>query len=287
MAITKRILLVQPRHIYAPPKSKKKNGHIYMPTSLLTIAAILNEIGIRVKIVDENISDFDFDENIIGINLLGAPYIPYAISIEKKLNMKYGNDYRLLIGGQIVSGLSKIDLKNLFSSKTLNGNLSKTINEVFYIDEKKIPKKENISLIKVYDQIDPEMLKLYLSNEFGFYLSQGCKYTCSFCAAQRTINIKTNKKRIVEQYRNIDIALNDFEYLINKAIHFKILNIRVYLSNLDLFQNPLMLFAFAEGVVKIKKKYPNLAIKLRGLSTSRSFLRANKDFNDEIGRAHV
>ncbi len=277
MTGNKKILLIQPRHNYAPPFSEKELGHIYLPTSLLTIAAILNEIAVETKIVDENIRQSDYDNNLVGINLLGAPYIPIALDIEKKLKTKYGDDFLLLIGGQVVERLTDLDFKSLFTKNTLNGNSTKILSEVFNIDENRIPKKENVSLIKVYNLIDNETLKSYLSHEFGFYLSQGCQHSCSFCAANRTILIDGKIKRVSEVYRNINIALNDLEYLIQKAISFKLNQIQIYLSNLDLFQNPLKLLPFAEGVVELIKRYPSLIIRLRGLSTSRSFLKVHRD----------
>jgi len=278
MRITDKILLVQPRHIYAPPFKEKALGHIYMPTSLFTIAAMLKEAGLGVEIVDENISETDFNHNIVGINLLGAPYIPIAIEIEKKLYKKYGTNFQLLLGGQVVSGLSKIDMKSLFSYQTINGNRIKTLSDLFGISEEKFPKKESVSLQSIYEMIGDDILKLYLSNEFGFYLSQGCKYSCSFCGAHRTITVGERKQRVTENYRDINIALSDFEYLLEKAHYFKIKKLQVYLSNLDLFQNPLKLFPFAEGVAKIKSKFPSVEIKLRGLSNSRSFLHTHNKY---------
>ncbi len=277
-----KILLIQPRHIYAPPFSEKKLGHIYMPTSLFTVASILKEAGVEIEIVDENISEANLNHNIVGINLLGAPYIPIAINIEQKLIRKFGTSFQLLLGGQVVSGLSEIDMKSLFSPQTLNGNLIKTLSDVFDINESKFPKKENVSLQTIYELLGDDILKLYLSNEFGFYLSQGCKHSCSFCGALRTITIGERKQLVTEKYRDINIALSDFEYLLNKAKEFKIRKLQVYLSNLDLFQNPLQLFPFAEGVAKIKSKFPSVEIKLRGLSNSRSFLQTHIKHPDVI-----
>lgn len=279
-----KILLVQPRHNYAPPFKEKKLGHIYMPTSLLTAAAILDKVGITTQIVDENISQTDFTHNIVGINLLGAPYIPLAIEIEKKLEKKYGNNFRLLLGGQVVSGLSKTDFSSLFSEQSINGNEYKAISEVFGISEKEIPFMESVSLINIYEQLGNKILKLYLSTEFGFYLSQGCKHSCSFCAAHRTITEGNRRQRVTEKYRDINIALSDFEYLVKKAIEFKLNRIQVYLSNLDLFQNPLQLFLFADGIAKLKAKYPSFEIRLRGLSTCSSFLLAHKSFSHVVER---
>jgi len=255
-----------------------------MPTSLFTIAAILKEIGIEVQIIDENIVEATYNNNIVGINLLGAPYIPSAIKIENKLSEKYGNNFSLLLGGQVVSGLSEFDFNSLFSGHTLNGNLPENLSKIFNIKEQAIPKKEDVSLINIFESISPNLLKLYLTNEFGFYLSQGCKHSCTFCAANRTITQGGMRHRVSEIYRNINIALGDFEYIIMKSISFNIGKLNVYLSNLDLFQNPLLLVQFAEGIIHLRNKYSAIQIRLRGLSTSRSFLNAHKNFNYVIHR---
>ena len=62
-----KIDLIQPRHNYAPPYGL---GHVYMPTSLLTIAARLLHAGVDVTIHDENIEPAKITSNYIGINLL-------------------------------------------------------------------------------------------------------------------------------------------------------------------------------------------------------------------------
>ncbi len=284
MVITDKVLLIQPRHIYAPSYSENKYGHIYLPTSLLVISAILNKIGVQTRVVDENIDIVDLEHNVVGVNLLGAPYIPYVIDLEKKMFNKYGDDFVLLIGGQVVSGLSEVDFKSLFSSNTLNGNLIKNISSVFNVFEEDIPKKENVSLINEYELIGDKNLRFYLSKEFGFYLSQGCKYSCSFCAAQRSVLIDNKKTQVSEQYRDIDIALADFEYIIIKSIKLGIVSVQIYLSNLDLFQNPMILYQFADGVARLKKKYSFFDIRLRGLSNSRSFLNTHKNYSYIIRR---
>ncbi len=272
-----KILLIQPRHIYAPPVTEEVLGHVYMPTSLLTIAAILNELEVETEIVDENINTVRYDHNIIGLNLLGAPYIPSAMRFEKKLFDTFRNDFQLLIGGQVASGLTDTDFINLFSEQTMNGNSNETICNVFHKVDFKIPAKEKISLIPIYEKIGDHFLKQYLSTEFSFYLSQGCKFSCSFCGADRS-SVYSGKIAANENYREIDIALADFEYLLKKASEFKIDKLRVYLSNLDLFQTPLKLFEFASGVLDIKNRYRNIGVEIRGLSTSSSFLKAHKKY---------
>jgi hypothetical protein len=127
-------------------------------------------------------------------------------------------------------------------------------------------------------------MKLYLSHEFCFYLSQGCKYSCAFCAAQRSIFDPSAKiiHHHKEVYRNLDIALNDLEYLICKAKSYGINELALYLSNLDLFQNPANLSYFAEHVIYLKKQHPAFSLHLRGLSNVRSFLHTHKTQSNTI-----
>lgn len=251
-----------------------------MPTSLLTISSILYEIGVETTIYDENITNVNYDHNIVGINLLGAPYISVAMQIEKMLIDKFEKNFSLLLGGQVISGLTDTDFKSLFSDRTFNGNSSKTISNIFNIDELKIPKIENVSLVKTYEKIGDESLRLYLQSEFSFYLSQGCKFSCSFCAANRAL---IGQKGVVQEvYRDIDIALKDFEYLIEKAVYLNIKSLNIYFSNLDLFQTPSKLHQFAEGIVRIRKKHISIDVKFRGLSTSSSFLAAHKYYPQVI-----
>lgn len=278
-----KILLVQPRHIYAPPATKERYGHIYMPSSLLTIGAILRQIGIETSFVDENLADCEYTDNIVGINLLGAPYISSAIAIEKRLIRTHGTRYCLLLGGQVVSGLTEKDFANLFTERTFNGNLNRTIKRVFSISGMEIPRKEDVSLIEMYNQIGDETLKIYLRTEFSFYLSQGCKFSCSFCAANRTLTFP-KKKVVKEEYRNLGVALSDFQFLMEKAEKFGINRLDIYLSNLDLFQSPLQLAKFSEGINELRKRYIQLSIRLRGLSTSRSFLKTHFSYPHVINQ---
>lgn len=267
------ISLVQPRHTYAPDPSSDPIGHIYMPTSLLAAATILLKVGFSVSIQDENIASNSV-ERITGINLLGAPYIPVAIELQNRLNHIFGDDYLLLIGGQIVSGLTDSNIKRLFGKNVVNGNYPESLSKALMIDERQIPRIENLSLIPAYSLLSDNSMYLYLSKEFGFYLSQGCKCWCSFCAAKRSgfnpIYGKVVKER--EVYRDLDIAAKDLDFLIRRGQSLGIQELHLYLSNLDLFQSPDSLSVFAKNVKEIKAKYEDFKILMRGLSNVRSFL---------------
>jgi hypothetical protein len=252
-----------------------------MPTSLISIASILMKAGISVSFHDENIDKYDFSNNIVGINLLGAPYIPYAIELYKQLEDKFGkDDFHLLIGGQVVYGLTKVQFSSLFGKNAINGNDVKELASFWRLSYDTFIPVEKVSFIDGYSLINQNNFALYLQTEIGFYLSQGCKYSCTFCGASRSrINPVTNQReKHIEIYRDIDIAIEDIEFLIQKAIGFNIHELKFYLSNLDLFQTPNLLSEFADKLLLLRKKYTGFDIHLRALATVTSFLYVHKNY---------
>lgn len=280
----KKIILIQPRHIYAPNPEIEPLGHIYMPTSLLAAASNLLNAGLDVSILDENIEPHFFDNRVMGINLLGAPYIPMAIQYARNLRHRFKNKFLLIIGGQVVSGLSNNQIEKLFGLNVIDGNKIERVSKNLNVETNKLKRAEKLSLIPAYKKLSDYYMQLYLNREFGFYLSRGCKYSCNFCAAKKIFYGKASKKLInnKEIYRDLDIACGDLEYLILTAQHFGIKSMNLYLSNLDLFQNPLILGHFAEKIIQLKKKNNNFQLNLRGLSNVRSFLNTNKSHPDVI-----
>ena len=274
MKLTKRIQLIQPRHIYAPTSKINQLGHIYLPSSLITIGSILLNENIEIELIDENINTEYEIYNVVGINLLGAPYIPVVRDFEKRLEKKYSSNYTLFIGGQIVNGLSESDFKNLFGKRTFNGNNLEVLFDFF--NQKAPLKRENeLSHVSVFNIIDDVDLKLYLEKEFSLYLSQGCKYSCTFCSADRTKVINGKKVFRNEVYRNIDAVIEDLKYLIKKAKQFRLNKLSIYLSNLDLFQTPRSLTIFVDEVDELLQR-EQFDIDFRGLATVASFLKLYK-----------
>lgn len=269
----KKIQLIQPRHIYAP-KDIRKYGHIYMPTSLITIASVLNEAKVPFEIIDENLTSNYELNSIVGINLLGAPYIPIVKEFESRLKKKFKKNYTLFIGGQIVNGLSNLDFNRLFGKNTFNGN---NYNILFSFFNKSIPEilENKLSHIPIFDKISDEYMKLYLGKEISLYLSQGCKYSCTFCSAQRTKDVNGIKVIKKEIYREVALVSKDLRYLINKAKQFNYNKLTIYISNLDLFQSPKMLEIFVTEIERIES-LNNFKIDFRGLATVASFLKLYK-----------
>lgn len=268
------ISLIQPRHTYAPDTGV---GHVYMPTSLLTAGARLLEAGCNVDLQDLNFSPMTETKPHVGINLIGTPYIPRALQIIRALNEQHGLSLRAFIGGQVVSGLSSTQFSTLFGKNSLLGNDDQILANELNFSIGDLPRPEAVSLIKAYERIPIEYMRAYLSNEFSFYLSQGCKYACDFCAAVRSHKEPQSGKvnKVVESYRQIPVIEADLQYLSKKALEFGIKTLHIYLSNLDLFQNPSKLNEFARVASKVLRNNPEVTFNLRGLSTVESFLHAH------------
>ncbi|MBI2558684.1 radical SAM protein [Candidatus Woesearchaeota archaeon] len=272
----KKVELIQPRHNYAPSFSEEPIGHVYMPTSLLTAGARLLEAGVDIEIHDENIQPKRISSPYVGINLLGAPYIPIAIDMQKEISAETRNDAVYLIGGQVASGLNTSQFRLLFGQSAYNGNNDATLAQALGINSSDLKSPEATSLIPAYEKLPDASMKQYLSREFSLYVSQGCKFLCDFCAAVRSFRDPSTGefRRVMESYRDPEVMRGDLEYLVGKARKFGLKKLDIYMSNLDVFQSPPELLEFAYAVQSVKKQNPGFDIKLRGLSTVDSFVKA-------------
>ena len=275
-----KIDLIQPRHNYAPAEGL---GHVYMPTSLLTVGARLLNAGIDVEFHDENLRPQKISSDYVGFNLLGAPYIPEVTKLQERIRQEQG-EKTFLVGGQVVSGLSPSQLERLFGGSTYNGNDDSTLAKVLGIDEKALVSPEKTSLIPAYERLDAEAMKEYLSREFSLYVSQGCKFSCDFCAAVRTYRDPATGQttKVKESYRDPSIIKMDLACLVGKAKSFGLNELRLYMSNLDVFQTPQQLLRFAYAVQEVKQSNPEFKINLRGLATVDSYLRARENMPKSI-----
>lgn len=273
-----KIDLIQPRHNLRFGIAGK--GHTYLPNSILTAGARLLTSGIDIEIYDENIRTVSNTSDVVGINLLGAPYIPEAINLMKRI----GEDKTYLLGGQVVSGLTPSQFQKLFGENAFNGNDDKTLCDILGLNEDDLPQPEVTSLIPSYELIPDEDMFKYLSREISLYVSQGCRESCSFCSAIRTKNnpFTGKTKKVAEIYREIKAIEEDLEYLVKRTKAFGLNGLDIYMSNLDVFQTPTKLNNFANAVRRVKEKYNGFKIRLRALSQVDSFLDVNKEFPEVI-----
>ncbi len=275
-----QINLIQPTHSYAPPASEERLGHVYMPTSLLTVGARLLNAGVEVHFYDENLHPRNISSRYVGFNLLGAPYIPEVMKLQDKIADETGEDITFFVGGQVISGLNQNQLRRLFGESTYNGNDDKELSKVPGIDERLFPAPEQTSLIPAYELLDKDSMREYLKREFSLYVSQGCKFACDFCAAVRTYKDPATSQviKVKEAYRNPTVIQEDLDYLVHKAKGFGLDTLQIYLSNLDVFQTPKELLRFANAVQEVKQSHQGFTFSFRGLATVDSFLRT-KDSN--------
>jgi MoaA/NifB/PqqE/SkfB family radical SAM enzyme len=257
------VLFLQPRHNCAPDSG---DGHIHLSAPLITImsqvyAATKGALAMDYR--DENFAceRGEIEADIIAVNLVGAPYIPEAIQVIKRAR----NGSTVILGGQIVDSV-KDDFAQLFCSvrtdlRVVNGNDLKVLAKVLQIDE--IPEKETVSSIPIWETIPEEEMRKYLSHSMSFYLAQGCKYSCTFCQAE---------KGTPEKYRDVEMAAMDLEWLSKKAMSFGYSDLDIYFSNLDIFQTGEVLEVFLDKVLEVKALYPTFTYSLRGLATVESML---------------
>lgn len=275
----KSITLIQPRHSYAPERGL---GHVYMPNSLLTLGAQLQQVDCDVRIYDANRGLTPIHTNVVGINLLGAPYIPEAQKLIKDIREFYNDDIKIVLGGQVLApgknikhpdapwwvyntGITPEQFRKLFGHNVYNGMISETLQQVLNIP--RIPPATGVSLIAMYHELGDKRLYAYMKWEIPLYVSQGCAMNCSFCAAV---------KGVPEEYRQLHTIRTDLVYLLNRAVDYKLGQLSFYMTNLDVFQSPKKLFAFAKMVQEVRKNHPDIDVKLRGLAGVGYF---NKAYN--------
>ncbi len=237
---------------------------IWLPTDLHTVAARLESVGIKTDVIDlnfdqlpENIGDYDH----IGIGVIGPPYISSSIKLSEEVMKLTGK--KPMIGGPGTKYFSPEQFNTLYGDVIQikeDIDLSSRVGRF-------VPSVYGISIADRIKDMDPERLKTYLSNEFSFFVSQGCKYACDFCSADRT---RLGKK--VEEEFSLVIE-NDLDAIVEKADEFGIPKLTMYITPLDLFQNRKQFREVLEIFADKNNKY-NIEFELRGLSRINSFLSA-------------
>ena len=99
-------------------------------------------------------------------------------------------------------GLDDSQFQTLFGDKVYNGMSSRVSQSL--CNQKDITEGNNISLIPMYKKLSDADFLRYFSKEISLYVSQGCKFTCDFCAAEK------NQK---EKYRSEELIEEDLMYI--------------------------------------------------------------------------
>lgn len=236
---------IQPRHVYAPDEGE---GHIYLSAPLVTVMARLKAAGVSEEMIhrDENLTEFadqtsPIEDDLILVNAVGAPYIEKLRGIVSRAR----TGATVVLGGQIIGSLGD-DFDRIFTTvrsdvTVVNGMRAGVLEEIFKVAS--IPEQESVSSIPIWETFGEEKMRAYLEHSMAFYLSQGCKHACTFCQAQ---------KNRPEVYRDMNHAIEEIRWLIQKAKSLGINTLEIYFSNLDFFQNPEKLAPFLDEVIQIR-----------------------------------
>lgn len=241
---------------------------VYFPTDLYLTAARLMTAGIDAKVHDLNRQGMpdraELDQyDCFGIGVFGAPYIPGSIKLAQAL-AKEGKP--ILVGGQAIAKLPPEHFARIYQKDqngTVQVNTDADLEKTLEV-RAPLPPLERTSFVPAVSGMDDKTFKMYLEREFSFCVSQGCRYACTFCAAE--------KKR-PETFRELDVMRADLEYLAENARRSSISSLKMYLSSLDLFQNPLQFGRVLAMFADVRKNY-KVDFILRGLSRVDSFTNA-------------
>jgi hypothetical protein len=244
------------------PYGKKQ---IYLPTDLHVVSARLSSAGVNTDVLDLNLhklppestlSAYDF----IGVGVFGSPYVPVARSF---LDQVRPVRCPKLVGGIIAEKLTSNQFERLFPGSVQVANDYDLANAAG-VSFASLASPFEVSIADQISKVDPIDLRDYLTREFGFFISQGCKFVCDFCAAQ---------KKQPERYRTVEAISNDICGISNHAKRLGISKLRLYLSSLDLFQSPTSLSEVFEAFAR-NSKDTGIKYELRGLCRVDTFLRA-------------
>lgn len=268
----KIITLVELRYPYGKPK-------VYMNGSLIAIAAKLMAMGASVQVVDFNIDDPESGHvhnlldraDIIGVSVLGAPYIPSAIEFAKRVAKQYPTA-NCIMGGQVISGLTTAEFNLVFAeTRAIQVRDDRDLAPVLGGDPREnLPSALQVQYTPVWEEMGDERLRKYLQTEFTLVLSQGCAYRCAFCAAEKGQR---------EQFVDLDKFRSDLLFLANAAKRFGLKKLECYASSLDFFQTPGEVEKYLVAIAEVSRD-TGVEIRVRCLSCMNSFLRASKVISD-------
>jgi radical SAM superfamily enzyme YgiQ (UPF0313 family) len=253
------LVIFRLHHPYGKPQ-------IYLPTDLLVVATRLRKAGINARVHDLNLHKLPSDEEIkkcdaLGVGVMGPPYIPEGKKIIAKLNSI--TERPIIVGGQPVEKLAPAHFQKLFGrSVQITNDLE--LASALGLNLLSLPSTYTVSIAPMLAEIRKEDMQKYLASEFSFFISQGCKFNCDFCAAQ---------KKQPEKFREFEAMREDIDILTRLAKSFGLSKLSMYLSSLDTFQNPDSLIKIME-LFEAAASNSGVRLQMRGLSRVDSFVRA-------------
>jgi hypothetical protein len=254
---------------------------IYMSGSVVAVTAQLMSVGHKVNVVDFNIDnkndarvkDLFSQAEVIGASVMGSPAIPGAASFAEEVAARYKRA-RYVVGGQVISRLAVEQCERVFKSLATPSRTVEDSTRLFG----RMPSAYEIPYQMVWELMGETRLREYLLHELTLVLSQGCRYDCDFCTAD---------KDQLEYFRNLTAFRDDLVYLLQRAKQFGLSSVECYASSLDFFQTPKKMFNYMEAMAEAQAR-TEVKLKVRCLSCMNTFLAASrqrKDFADLVRKS--
>ncbi|MEA3031983.1 MAG: Radical superfamily [Sphingomonadales bacterium] len=225
----------------------------------------MRALGLDVKVYDENISEWCGSEEIVGLGSIGSPYMAAIASRISELGAR--GISKLIVGGQGIRGLTSDEFSRLFGANTINGSVDSQLVTAQIVSATP-PPQESVSIARQIAELSDTAFRLYFSAEVPLYLSQGCRFSCTFCGAERS----HPGAAVRERYRELSCVEAELTQIVQRSQALGILENKFYLSNLDLFQTPATLSRFVDSARSVTVAFPNHKLRFRGLSTTNAFM---------------
>lgn len=267
------ISLIQPRAPYGL--------HPYLPNGILNLAARLHAVGNSVEITDFNI-DEPIDQafvdgmkgvHVIGVGVLGTPYIPEALSVVRKIRAK-GVTQRVVVGGQGAMRLTHEQFNRIFAGL---GDVVLATNDTEIADAfgvPTLPSMFNAQTDLAMATLPEHYAQAYLSQEWCLFTSDGCVYSCGFYAASKGQR---------EQFRPTRAVEKEVAVLTTMTLNIGKTFADVYLSSLDITQNPEQMEGVLAAASSVATTY-GVQLRMRGLATAKTLVRAVRNDPDILNR---
>jgi hypothetical protein len=260
-----KIFLIQPRY----PHGWKK-PQTYLPATLMNLGSRMLNIGLEVGFADLNHTDLSDcrDEmessDLIGFTILGMPYVSDVVKLIRVLR---AHDFKqpMLVGGQGIARVEPAHFERWFGGLgAIHIRTDLDITQALGLEPGALHSHFDTSMVPMLKKLPDSELRRYLTSEFAIFTSQGCIFNCTFCSAA---------KGQKEQYRSLATFTEELEFVCDYLEHIRHNELRLYLTNLDLFQTPEMLEVFLHRIKEVTQMH-GLTPRLRGLATSRFTFRA-------------
>lgn len=202
------------------------------PLGYMYISAVLKQAGHNVKVLNYNLFDYDFEQEIQGFDVVGftgfeefLPYIKHDAAICKAKGIK------TILGGALAT--FKADEMLQYVDTVILGEGEAVINQALNAFGKVQGNKSDINKLPLPDYESfgiAEYNNRHSIKYMGVLTSRGCPYSCRFCAHTCAFQVRSlfsvfdEIDAYMERYGAEYIVFNDNTFNISKPRFLKICN---------------------------------------------------------------